>query len=219
MEQITIAIDGPSGAGKSTIAKALSRELGISYIDTGAMYRGIAYGALKEGIKFNDDKSLKKMLEEISLGFNDEGHITLNGEDIEGEIRREEISKSASRLSQKDFIRKFSVDLQRELARSRSVVMEGRDIGTVVLPNADFKFFLTASEEVRGKRRWNQLKETGADPDYETILKDIIRRDKEDTTREHSPLRKAEDGIVIDSSLQSPEETVKQMVDIIRSKT
>lgn len=218
MEKITIAIDGPSGAGKSTIAKELANKLKVSYIDTGAMYRGIAYAAKNSNIDEEDNHSLKKMLSTLKLGFSEDGHIEVNDKIVENNIRNEEISKLASRLSQKDFIREYLVRKQKEIGKTRNVVMEGRDIGTVVLPEAKVKFYLTASEEIRAKRRWDQLQEKGNKTSYDQVLKDIRQRDWNDMNRSHSPLRKSDDAIVFDNSTMTLEETVEEMERMIRSK-
>lgn len=208
MKNLTIAIDGPSGAGKSTVAKGLAERLGLSYIDTGAMYRALALGADKAGVDFTDGSEVEKFLSEAKLSFQG-ANIFLNGKDVTKEIRQEGVSRLASNFSKLDAVRTRLVSLQQELAQKGNVVMEGRDIGTVVLPQADLKFFLTASEEIRGRRRAEQMREKGMKVEDKKILEDIRRRDFEDMNREHSPLRKAQDAITVDNSRLTLEETVE----------
>lgn len=205
-----IAIDGPAGSGKSTVAKKIAEKLNIIYIDTGAMYRAIT-------LKLKDID--KKIYEEACNNTNIEfinNKIFLDGKDVSSQIRSEEISKLTSDISKIDFVRKKLVSIQKEIADKNSVVMEGRDITTVVLPDADYKFYLNASPEIRAKRRTLQLKEKGLNADYEEILRDIKKRDNNDIKRENSPLKVADDAIVIDSSNLTAEEAIEIILSYIR---
>ncbi|HHZ01871.1 MAG TPA: (d)CMP kinase [Tissierellia bacterium] len=208
-----IAIDGPSGAGKSTVAKLLSKELGFEYIDTGAMYRALAYKAYKNNIDINKEEEISKMLETTEVDYYD-NKIFLDGENVEELIRSEIISKASSKISAIRIVREKMVELQRKIAANKNVVMDGRDIGTKVFPNADYKFFITASLEERAKRRYEQLKSKG-EAKYENILQDLKKRDENDSTRKFSPLIKAEDAILIDTTDMSIEDVVKSLVNII----
>lgn len=210
-----IAIDGPSGAGKSTIAKCLSEELGFDYLDTGAMYRGIALGLKRLGIKeYEDTALLKESLSKIDLDVID-NKILLDDEDVSKEIRNEEIGMLASKVSAYPIVREYLVKLQREIAEGKDIIMDGRDVGTVILKNADYKIFLTATLEERTDRRYNQLLEKGIKPNKKEIKKDLKIRDYNDTHREHSPLKIAEDGIELDCTNLNIKETVKKILDII----
>ncbi|KGF33420.1 cytidylate kinase [Peptoniphilus lacrimalis DNF00528] len=205
-----IAIDGPAGSGKSTVAKKIAEKLNIIYIDTGAMYRAIT-------LKLKDLD--KKIYEEACNNTNIEfinNKIFLDGKDVSSQIRSEEISKLTSDISKIDFVRKKLVSIQKEIAAKNSVVMEGRDITTVVLPDADYKFYLSASPEIRAKRRTLQLKEKGLNADYEEILRDIKKRDNNDIKRENSPLKVADDAIVIDSSNLTADESIEKILSYIR---
>lgn len=207
----SVAIDGPSGSGKSTIAKLLADNLNITYVDTGAMYRAVAlYSKI-----VNDTSS--NILKNIEIDFKD-NDVYLNGKNVSKQIRSEEISKLASDISKDSLVREFLVEKQREISKKRSVVMEGRDIGTVVLPDADFKFYLDAGEEVRAKRRYMQLLERGEKAEYQTILEDLKKRDFNDMNREHSPLRKADNAILIDNAELTLQETLNVMMKIIRGE-
>lgn len=214
-----IAIDGPAGAGKSTIAKEVAKRLNYIYVDTGAMYRAMALYLLREGVTDCDEDS-GKISEacqgaEISLDYDDKGQIVLlNGENVNGMIRAEEVGKMASFSAANADVRKKLVELQRALARSRDVVMDGRDIGTSVLPDANIKIYLTASVECRAKRRFAELMDKGIKCNLEEIKKDIMERDHRDMTREISPLVQAEDAMLIDSS----DMTIEQVVSEIMSK-
>lgn len=205
-----IAIDGPAGSGKSTVAKKIAEKLNIIYIDTGAMYRAIT-------LKLKDID--KKIYEEACNNTNIEfinNKIFLDGKDVSSQIRSEEISKLTSDISKIDFVRKKLFSIQKEIADKNSVVMEGRDITTVVLPDADYKFYLSASPEIRAKRRTLQLKEKGLNADYEEILRDIKKRDNNDIKRENSPLKVADDAIVIDSSNLTADESIEKILSYIR---
>jgi cytidylate kinase len=209
----SIAIDGPAGAGKSTIAKAVARKIGFIYVDTGAMYRTMALYFLREGIDGHDMERVAAECPNIkvTLDYDSEGsqHIYLNGEDVSSLIRQEEVGKMASLTSAIPDVRAALLDLQRDLAKSNNVLMDGRDIGTHVLPNASLKIFLTASPDVRAKRRYDELKEKGVSCDYDQIREDIIKRDRQDSERAIAPLKQAEDAILLDSS----DLTIPQVID------
>ena len=202
-----IAIDGPSGAGKSTIARTVARRLGIDYIDTGAMYRALGLKMLRQGIPMIEDARLLAMLEKTDIDFAG-GRVYLDGEDVSDLIRTQEISKAASDCSAFAAVRIKLVELQQKMARAKSVIMDGRDIGTVVLKDAPYKFFLTASEEERALRRYRELAAKGASQTFEEVLEQIRQRDYNDTHRAVTPLRKADDAIEIDSTAMSMEEVV-----------
>lgn len=207
---IRIAIDGPAGAGKSTMAKLLAKELGIDYIDTGAMYRAIALKLIRTNTDYNDPDALALMLSGTDVDL-DGSRVLLDGEDVSGFIRTPEVSMMASKSSAVLAIREKLVALQRAIGHKKSVVMDGRDIATNVLTDAEYKFYLTASAKVRAKRRALELTEKGMDVDIAEIEKDIIQRDYQDMNREHNPLKKADDAFEIDSSDMSIEEVVAVM--------
>ena len=207
MKKIIVAIDGYSSCGKSTIAKALAKYAGYTYVDTGAMYRAIALFTLRNGL--TDDAAIIAALPQIEVGFvlvDGAQHVTLNGEDVEGFIRTLEVGNAASRISQIKEVRAFLVAQQQKMGEAKGIVMDGRDIGTVVFPNAELKLFLTASPEVRAQRRYDELVEKGEKPDFEAVLADVNDRDYRDTHRAESPLRQAEDAIVVDNSNMTREE-------------
>lgn len=208
MEEIfRIAVDGPSGAGKSTIAKAVAQKLGIDYIDTGAMYRAIGYKMLKEGVSTDDLDGIQKLLDTTEIDFS-KGDTILDGRIINDQIRTPEISRQASACSAVGIVRKKLVDLQQKMGQAKSVVMDGRDIGTVVFPEAEYKFFITASPEERAKRRYRELLAKGQEVNYDQVLADITARDYNDSTREVTPLRKAEDAIEVDTTNMTIEEVI-----------
>ena len=214
-----IAIDGPAGAGKSTIAKKLAKELGYVYVDTGAMYRAIAYYFLQNQVDVNDEEAIASACPNVNVTIayqNGEQQVLLNGENVNGVIRKEEVGKTASTTSVYPVVRAKLMDLQRELATKENVIMDGRDIGTVVLPNADVKIFLTASSKVRAKRRYDELTEKGVECDFDEIEKDIIDRDYRDMHRETAPLKQAEDAILLDSSELDIDGVVNRMKEIIK---
>lgn len=214
-----IAIDGPAGAGKSTIAKRLAKELGYVYVDTGAMYRAMAYYFLKNQVDTNDEEAIAKACPNVNVTIaykEGEQQVLLNGENVNGVIRKEEVGKTASTTSVYPVVRAKLMDLQRELATKENVIMDGRDIGTVVLPNADVKIFLTASSKVRAKRRYDELTEKGVECDFDEIEKDIIDRDYRDMHRETAPLKQAEDAILLDSSELDIDGVVNRMKEIIK---
>lgn len=211
----TIAIDGPSGAGKSAIASALAKRLGYEYIDTGALYRTIAYIAVKEGGDLSTEELLKRV-DAQSIDYKD-GAVQLNGEALGDVIRTEAISQKTSQLSKEPAVRDYLLSLQRRLAKDGGVVMEGRDIGTVVLPSADVKFFLTASEEERARRRYEQRLAFGEAVDMEKIKADIHARDERDKNRTVAPLKQAADAILVDSTAMSEEEVLDTMVNYVEN--
>ncbi len=216
---MNVAIDGPAGAGKSTIAKAVAAKKGYVYVDTGAMYRAMALYFLRAGIASDDEKSISEKVDEIvvSIKYEDGAqHVILNGEDVTGLIRTEEVGNMASATSVYSAVRTKLVALQQELAKTTDVIMDGRDIGTVVLPNADVKVFLTASVECRAKRRFDELKAKGADPDFDQIAKDIEERDYRDSHREISPLKQADDAVLVDSSDMTIDEVVAAIIDLCK---
>ena len=200
----SIAIDGPAGAGKSTIAKALAKELGYHYVDTGAIYRTVAYFLDLLGISPKDVDGVTRYLDELTINieYDETGkqHMIMNGMDVTGEIRTQDISQKASLVSAHAVVREVLLDMQREVARKHNVIMDGRDIGTVVLPKATVKVFLTASAEVRARRRTDELIAKGQQADYEQTLKDIQQRDYQDSNRPIAPLKQAKDAVLLDTS-------------------
>lgn len=217
-----IAIDGPAGSGKSTIAKMIARELGFTYIDTGAMYRAVALKIKRLGINPDDPEAVLEVLKntEIDLRPSEEGiKIFLDGEDVSDRIRTEEIGKIASKIARHRKVREILVQMQRELGkRAKDAVIEGRDTGTVIFPDADIKFFLTASAEVRAERRYRELKEKGLNVNYERILREVKERDRLDKTRKESPLKPAEDAVIIDTSDKDIDQVFRQLIDIIKKR-
>ena len=213
---LRIAVDGPSGAGKSTIAKIIAEKLNIDYIDTGAMYRAIGLKMLNGGIsrEEEDTEERQKVLDDTTIDF-DNGVILLDGEDVSGLIRTPEVSMAASDYSRLPEVREKLVAIQREIGHRKSVVMDGRDIGTNVFPDAQYKFFLTATAEERAKRRVAELIEKGQDVDYEATLEDIKQRDYNDSHRKLNPLKKADDAIEIDTTDMSIEEVTQAILDEI----
>lgn len=218
---VTIAIDGPSGAGKSTMAKALAQRLGISYLDTGAMYRGMAKGCLLAGCSPSSLAQVEALLPALNLEVRflaDGQHVFVNGQDVTAELRTPEVSKAASDISALSPVRRYLVQKQRELAEHSSFVLDGRDIGTVVLPQADCKFFLTASPEERARRRFLENQEKGIACDYAAVLADLNYRDQQDSSRADSPLRPAADAIQIDSSALSIDAVLALMMDALKER-
>ena len=213
-----VAIDGPAGAGKSTIAKRVAKERDFIYIDTGAMFRAMAIHFLRCGIAADDHKKISEAVKDINVTIsyvNGEQQVFLNGENVTGQLRTEEVGNMASVSSVNGDVRKKLLELQRNLAESANIVMDGRDIGTVVLPNADVKVYLTASVEVRAQRRYKELIEKGQSADLEQIKKDIEERDYRDMNREIAPLRQAEDAILVDSSNLTIEESAAAILSLI----
>ena len=217
----SIAIDGPAGAGKSTIAKELAKRLSFVYVDTGAMYRAIGLYLLRNQISPKDENSVEKACKEIQISISYEDgvqQVFLNGENVSEEIRKEEVGNMASAGAKNRKVREKLVELQRELASKADVVMDGRDIGTKVLPGAFFKIFMTASSSVRAKRRYDELIARGVECDYNTILSDIEHRDYEDENRELAPLKQASDAIVIDTSDMTIEEASDKITELFKNK-
>ena len=217
-----IAIDGPAGAGKSTMAKRLAKELGYHYVDTGAIYRTVAYFLDLWGVSPKDIDGVTRYIDELTINieYDEAGvqHMIMNGMDVTGEIRTQDISQKASLVSAHAIVRDMLLDMQRDVAKQYNVIMDGRDIGSVVLPKADVKIFLTASAEVRAKRRTEELLAKGQKAQYETILKEIIQRDYQDTHRPIAPLKMCRDSIKLDTSDMSIEEVVAEMRRIVKEK-
>lgn len=214
-----IAIDGPAGAGKSTIAKAVAKTLQIIYVDTGAMYRAMALFMLREGVNPADGHAVSEKCREadITIAYEGGGQVVyLNGENVTAYLRTEEVGNAASAVSAQPAVREKLVELQRALAAKADCIMDGRDIGTCVLPNAQVKIFLTASSDVRAKRRYDELRAKGEDCDLKTIREDIEDRDYRDMHREHSPLRVAEDAVLVDSSCMTPEEVTERILQLCK---
>lgn len=222
MRKIQIAIDGPSGAGKSTMAKMVSKELGILYLDTGAMYRAVALKAIQSGVDTKDGEALSKMVENINIEIiYKDGHqlVYLDGNDVTAQIRTSDVTVGASDVAVVPQVRMKMVELQREIAGKNSVVMDGRDIGTHVLPNADVKIFLTASVEDRARRRYEELKEKGMlEKTFDELKQEMEYRDKNDSSRSFCPLKKADDAILLDTSGFPLEKSVRMILDLIRSR-
>lgn len=221
-EKYSVAIDGPSGAGKSTLAKAAAAALGICYVDTGAIYRTIGYGVYRRGIDPSDAGAVAAVLPDMQLEmrYDQAGlqRMMLAGEDVTDQIRLPEMSRYASIVSAIPAVRDFLLELQREQARRHSVIMDGRDIGTVVLPGADVKIFLTASPEDRARRRFDELRKRGQEADYDTVLRDIILRDEHDTRRSAAPLRQAEDALLVDTTGNSLDESLDVLLETIKER-
>ena len=214
-----VAIDGPAGAGKSTIAKLVAKEKGYIYVDTGAMYRGLAIHFLDKGIQPQETEKVIEACKdaEVTIAYEDAvQHVYLNGKDISSRLRNEEEGNMASVTSAIPEVRKKLLELQQNLAKTQNVIMDGRDIGTCVLPHADVKVYLTASVETRAKRRYQDLQEKGEDCNLEEIAHDIEERDRRDMTREIAPLKQAEDAVLVDSSDMTIAEVVKTIVDLCR---
>ena len=222
MQERSIAIDGPAGAGKSTLARALARELGYLYVDTGAIYRTVALRARDAGADPSVPEQVAPLLEDLDLRMDYGGdgvqRMYLSGRDVTEAIRENEISALASQVAALPAVREFLLEFQRKQAREHDVVMDGRDIGTVVLPNAQLKVFLTASPEERARRRVAQLEEAGQPAEYEAILKDIQQRDYQDSHRETAPLRPAEDSVLLDTSELDFDGSVRQLVELVRQR-
>lgn len=216
---INIAIDGPAGAGKSTIARRAAAELGFIYVDTGALYRAVAYYCISKGADVKNAAAIEKLLPEITpeLRFIDGvQHVFVNGEDVSDKIRTPVISMGASAVSAIPAVREFLFDLQKKIAEENDIIMDGRDIGTVVLPDAELKIFLTASPEARADRRYAELKDKPDAPSYEQVLADIIKRDRDDSTRAVSPLKMAEDAVLCDTTELTLEQSAEKVIGMIK---
>ncbi len=215
---ISVAIDGPAGAGKSTLARQLAKELGYIYVDTGAMYRAVGLYALRAGADPADNAAVDALLPEIGLRLDlsdGEQHIYLNGEDVSAAIRTEAVGMAASAVGANPAVRAFLLDLQRDMARTRDVLMDGRDIGTVVLPDARVKIFLTASSAARARRRWLEYQAKGRPESYEEVLADVEKRDEQDSARAAAPLRKADDAVLLDTTELDFAQSLAAMKEII----
>ena len=222
-KKISVAIDGPSGAGKSTLARAAAKELGLLYVDTGAIYRTVALYALRRGAEPKDAAAVAALLPEVGITMDyDPGglqRMRLNGEDVTDQIRTQEVSMAASAAAAHPAVRAFLLDMQRDMAEKYSVIMDGRDIGTVVLPDAEVKVFLTASADVRARRRCRELEQRGTPQPFEEVLRDIEERDFRDTHREAAPLRQSEDAVALDTSALSFQQSLEALLGVIRERT
>lgn len=221
-KKISVAIDGPAGAGKSTIARRLAGELGFRYVDTGAIYRTVAYFMDLWGVSPKDVDGVNRYIDELTVGieYDDEGvqHMLMNGMDVTGDIRTPEISQKASLISAHAVVRDVLLDMQRNMAEEYDVVMDGRDIGSVVLPKATVKIFLTASPEIRAKRRYQELLEKGQKASYAQVLKDVQQRDYQDTHRDIAPLKMCRDSVKVDTSEMDLEQSVAAIRKIVEEK-
>ncbi len=216
--EFVVAIDGPAGSGKGTITKLVGERLGFINIDTGAMFRCVTLDIIKKGIKLEEENKIKEMLEKIQIDLKENGEVFLNGEEVSKTIRENEVNNLISQVSMMQIVREKLLELQRKMAQGKNVIMEGRDIGTVVFPNADVKIYLDASPEERAKRRLKQNQEKGISSSYEEVLESIQKRDQKDTTRKIAPLKKAQDAIYIDSSNRTIEEVTKEIIRVIKKK-
>lgn len=218
----SIAIDGPAGAGKSTLARQLAGQMGFLYVDTGAIYRTVALSVLRAGADPEDPEQVAPLLEGLDIrmdyGPDGEQRMFLSGEDVSKAIREHQVSGLASKVSAIPAVREFLLDFQRKQAREHNVVMDGRDIGTVVLPQADVKIFLTAAPEARAKRRLLELQQRGQQADYDTVLRDIIQRDYQDEHRPIAPLRRAEDGVLLDTTELNLEQSLQALLHLVKEK-
>lgn len=213
-----VAIDGPAGAGKGSVTKQVGEKLGLINIDTGAMFRCVTLNLLQEGIKVEEEHKIKEVLNKINIDMKESGEVFLNGKDVSKQIREDEVNSMVSPVSVIPMVRERLLELQREMAQGKNVIMEGRDIGTVVFPHANVKIYLDASAEERARRRVKQNQENGIASSYEEVLKGIMDRDKRDSSREIAPLKQAEDAIYIDSTNMSVEEVVEEIIRIIEKK-
>lgn len=217
MNRLLVAIDGPAGAGKSTVAKLVAKKLGITYVDTGSMYRTVAWFALREHYHVSQEQKITELAYSIPMVLVDQG-VQIGDLVLRDELRTSEVSKFASAIAAMQGVREALVQKQQEIAEHQSVVMDGRDIGTSVLPNADVKVFLVASIEERARRRYTELKAKGLSPDYDQLLSEIQQRDTNDQNRKFSPLRQAEDAVLLDSTHLTIEEIVAQIMELCRTK-
>ncbi len=216
-----IAIDGPAASGKSTAAIGVAKRLGITYLDTGAMYRAVTFGLIKNDIGFKDLSDIENYLEKIEIKFSESptgALLTLNGRDITKEIRSAAVTNNVSEVSALSSVRKSMVQIQRKMAEVHDCILEGRDIGTVVFPNANYKFFLIADEKARAERRLEDLKAIGEQSSFEEVMMDLINRDHKDSTRANSPLKKSDDAIIIDTTNLGIDEVIDKIVNIVNQK-
>lgn len=213
-----VAIDGPAGAGKGSVTKQVGEKLGLINIDTGAMFRCVTLNILQEGMNLEEENKIKEVLDKIHIDLKENGEVFLNGKDVSKQIREDEVNHMVSPVSVIPMVRKKLLELQRQMAKGKNVIMEGRDIGTVIFPNADVKIYLDATAQERARRRVKQNQENGIDCSYEEVLKSIMERDQKDATREIAPLKQAEDAIYLDSTNLSVEETADEIIKIIKTK-
>jgi cytidylate kinase len=221
MRRIVVTIDGPAGAGKSTVAKQLAKKLGYRLLDTGAIYRAVALSAQRRAIKWTDAEACARLARDLDIRFDfvgDKNHVFLSDEDVSAAIRTPDVSQGASQVSAHGPVRAALLELQRRLGSGGGVVVEGRDTGTVVFPSAEAKFFLTATEEERARRRVAELAATGAPVDYEQTLREIRERDQRDASRDVAPMKPAEDAVLVDSSTQTIEQVVENLAGIVRAR-
>ena len=218
MKRVVVAIDGPAAAGKSTISKLVAKSLGFTYIDTGAMYRAFTSYVIDKGVDPKNEKECVKLIPEVDIVLYPDGKVMCSGKDVTRIIREQKVSSNVSYIASYKEIRLALVELQRKMAESQSVVMDGRDIGTYVLPMAEVKIYLTASSAERAKRRCLELEEKGIASDFEEVKRDIEYRDRQDSSREFAPLKKADDAILLDSSNMSFDEVVEYIISVIKSK-
>ncbi|MDH4099388.1 MAG: (d)CMP kinase [Nitrospirota bacterium] len=221
-KELIVAIDGPSSAGKSTVGKLLAKRLGYIYIDTGAMYRAMGWKAVRDGINLEDGRAIARFCDEtmvdLSLNAGGKSHVLVDGIDVTEAIRTPEMSMMASAISAKQPVRERLVELQRSLGEKGGVVLEGRDVGTVIFPNAGAKFYLDADVRERGRRRWEEMRSKGETVDLEETIEAIRRRDHNDMNRDHSPLKKADDAVLIDSTGLSVDEVIEKMAMVVRER-
>lgn len=222
-KHISVAIDGPSGSGKSTLARAAAKELKFIYVDTGAIYRTVTLYVLRHNIQPRDASAVAALLPEIEINLTYDGtglqRMYLNGEDVTDQLRTQEVSMAASAVAAHPAVRAFLLDMQRAMAEKYDVMMDGRDIGTVVLPDANVKIFLTAGSEVRARRRWLELQQRGTPKDYDQILRETQERDSQDANRDVAPLRPAEDAVTLDTTELNLEQSLQRIIEIIRERT
>lgn len=222
-KHISVAIDGPSGSGKSTLARAAAKELKFIYVDTGAIYRTVTLYVLRHNIQPRDASAVAALLPEIEINLTYDGtglqRMYLNGEDVTDQLRTQEVSMAASAVAAHLAVRAFLLDMQRAMAEKYDVMMDGRDIGTVVLPDANVKIFLTAGSEVRARRRWLELQQRGTPKDYDQILRETQERDSQDANRDVAPLRPAEDAVTLDTTELNLEQSLQRIIEIIRERT
>lgn len=215
MKKINIAIDGPSGVGKSTIADIVAEKLGMAHLDTGAMYRCVAYKTLMDHVDITDETAMSQLMDSIEIHFDEDNHVFLDGVDVSKEIRMNDVSMQAAKTSQLPVVRKKLVNLQKKVCQDKGFIVDGRDICSTVLPDAEVKIYMNASSKARAQRRYDEYISKGIDADYEVIYQDIVARDYQDTHREISPLKKADDAVEIDTSSLTIDEVVEKVLDLV----